>query len=288
MAFRIYHAELDYQAALAATSNVLQDVIENPQSETDQMDLDGTQPVATVDMDVDIDVQPPIVELTRAGRPRRNYRLPRRFQDFLPDAGSPEQEMGPIQRVVLIVRDNFIGPVNSFGMFRDYPRRPTRDPNASLSLEDLAESPPQTHLSSHSTQPELLRPPDQPYWPFANATIHRVMQWLNNGNTTKSETQMDEFVKNVILAPDFAQDHLAGFDAHRENTRLDKSLSKSLFHQQFTESAVNILVPSGAVGVLPKVFSVPGLLHRKLTTVISDAFSSPLSHLFHFSPFKLY
>ena len=38
----------------------------------------------------------------------------------------------------------------------------------------------------------------------------------------------------------------------------------------------------------PRTFSVPGLLHRKLTTVISDAFTGPLSHLFHFSPFKLY
>ena len=263
--------------------------IENPQSETGQMDVDDAQPVAVAnaDMDVDIDVQPPIANLTRTGRPRRNYRLPRRFQDFLPDTGSPEPEMGLIQSVVLIVRDRLIAPMNSFGVWRDYPRRPTRDPDVSLSLDDLAENPPQTKLPS-STQPELFCPPNQPYWPFSNITIHRVMQWLNNGNTTKSEAQVDEFIKKVILAPDFAQDHLAGFNAHRENNRLDNSLAKSSFHQQFTESAVDILVPSGAVGVSPKIFSVPGLLHRKLTTVIIEAFSSPLSHLFHFSPFKLY
>ncbi len=95
-------------------------------------------------------------------------------------------------------------------------------------------------------------------------------------------------MRNVILAPDFSQSHLANFDAHRENIRLDNSLAKSTFHQQFTESAVDILVPSGAVGIPPKTFSVPGLLHRKLTTVISEAFNNSLSHLLHFSPFKSY
>ena len=269
---------------MAATSSVLQGAFENSQSETGQMDLDDTQPVATVDMDVDVDVQPPIANLTRTGRPQRNYRLPRRFQDFLPNMASPEPE---IQHVNPVVQDSLTTPIDCFGMWRDYPRRPTRDPDSSLSLDDLAENPQKSDLSC-ATQPGLLRLPNQPYWPFANVTIHRVMQWLNNGNTTKSEAQVDEFVEKVILAPDFAQDHLTGFDAHRENTRLDNSLAKSSFHQQFTESAVDILVPSGAVGVPPRSFSVSGLLHRKLTTVISDAFNSPLSHLFHFSPFRLY
>ena len=114
------------------------------------------------------------------------------------------------------------------------------------------------------------------------------MQWLNNGSTTKSEAQITELVNDVILTPEFSQNHLAGFDAHKENIRLDNSLARSPLHQQFTESVVDILVPSGAVGVPPQTFSVPGLLHRKLTTVISDAFTGSLSHLFHFSPFKLY
>ncbi|KAF9473197.1 hypothetical protein BDN70DRAFT_817600 [Pholiota conissans] len=114
------------------------------------------------------------------------------------------------------------------------------------------------------------------------------MQWLNNGSTAKSEAQTNEFVRKVILSPDFAQEHLIGFDAHCENIRLDNALSKSSFQNQFKESAVDILVPSGSANVAPVMFSVPGLLHRKLTTVISDAFNSSLSHLFHFSPFKLY
>ncbi len=262
--------------------------MENSQDEANRALIDDPQSATTVVMDVDVDPPLPVQNLTRTGRPRRNYRLPRRFQDFLPEPASPAErdaEIGFIRRVVLIVRDNFITAANSFGVWRDYPRRPTRDPDESLSLSDLAEHPKQSNLPSNLSLPQ---PPDQSYWPFANTTIHRVMQWLNNGITIKSEAQMNEFVRKVILAPDFEQSHLEGFDAHRESMHLDDSLAKSSLHAQFTESAVDILVPSGAVGIPPKIFSVPGLLHRKLTTTISDAFNGPLSHLFHFSPFQLY
>ena len=114
------------------------------------------------------------------------------------------------------------------------------------------------------------------------------MQWLNNRNTAKTESQLNEFVEKVILAPDFSQDHFNGFDAHMQNVCIDTSLEKSSLHSHFKEMKIDILVPSGAPGIPPKNFSVPGLLHCKLTTVISEAFKSPLAHLFHFSPFKLY
>ena len=51
---------------------------------------------------------------------------------------------------------------------------------------------------------------------------------------------------------------------------------------------MDILVPSGETGVGPKTFKVPGLLHRKLTSVIQEAFQSPLAHLYHYSPFRLF
>ncbi|KJA13981.1 hypothetical protein HYPSUDRAFT_150924 [Hypholoma sublateritium FD-334 SS-4] len=90
------------------------------------------------------------------------------------------------------------------------------------------------------------------------------------------------------MPSDFSREHLVGFDAHRENHRLDHSLSESSFQSQFISSPVEILVPSGEKKIPPKVFAVPGLLHRKLTSVISDAFSGSLAHLHHFYPFKLY
>lgn len=81
---------------------------------------------------------------------------------------------------------------------------------------------------------------------------------------------------------------LIGFDAHRENQRLDMSLSRDELRSQFNESTVEILVPSGDANISPVPFSIPGLLHRKLTSVIQEAFTGSLSHLLHFSPYKLF
>ncbi|KAF8162146.1 hypothetical protein BJ912DRAFT_1068983 [Pholiota molesta] len=228
--------------AAAGPSNNQSQVHDGPLVSDSYMDIDfeaGTsnaQPPHTEGMDAgptQIPVELPI--LTRSGRPRRNYQRPRRYQDNLPEPTStsipsallldigPQPEIGPLRRVMLIVRDRLITTANSFGIWRDYPRRPTRDPDASLSLDDLAINSPQipTPVSALSETPNSSRPA---YWPFANATVHHIMQWLNNGILAKSEAQTNEFVHNVILSSDFAQEHLAGFDAHRENQRLDSAL----------------------------------------------------------------
>jgi hypothetical protein len=63
------------------------------------------------------------------------------------------------------------------------------------------------------------------YWPFANATIHFVMKWLNNGETAKSETEVTKFIHEVVLSPTFNPADLMRFDAHRENQQQNKALS---------------------------------------------------------------
>jgi hypothetical protein len=238
----------------------------------------------------------PPPSFTRSGRPRREYRLPKRFRDNIPEPPAPvppaspnpdpnPHPVGPVRRVILIVRDRLTTVTNSFGIWRDYPRRPSADPDSVLTLEDLSNSntPNTTPPDSHPSEPRSS------YWPFANATIHTVMQWMNNGQTMKSEAETTKFVHNVILAPSFDPADLTGFDAHRENQRLDKTLSQeSALRSQFTESSVDILVPSGERNVNGRTFTVPGLLHRKLTSVIQEAFEGPLAHLYHYSPFKLF
>jgi hypothetical protein len=253
--------------------------------------------------------------LTASGRPYHQHRLPRRFTDNLPEALAPApthhelQDSQPeaggagpahrVARILLVVRDRLVTTANSFGVWRDYPRCPTIDPDSSLSLEELSNSHwVRSNLLSESTSANLpaMFSPDSDsdskhpfYWPCQNATIWRVMAWLNNGKTAKSEAEATAFVETVIHASDFNKNELIGFNAHQENQRLDKALSRAPLKSQFSESSVDILVPSGDPKVPAKTFSVPGLLHRNLTSVIIDAFTNdPLSHHLHLSPFKLF
>ncbi len=240
---------------------------------------------------------PPAQLLTRSGRPRREYRLPKRFRDILPEPPAPAPigpsnqavEPHPIRRVILIVRDRLVTAANSFGIWRDYPNRPSTDPDALLTLKDLSNTHNNCNSFSQTAPPsDKLVTSQTPFWPFSNPTIHSVMQWLNNGHVMKSEAETTKFVHDVILSPTFHPADLARFDAHRENQRLDKALSISALRSQFIESSVDILVPSGERNTEPKKFAVPGFLHRKLTSVIREAFENSLAHMYHFSPFKLF
>jgi hypothetical protein len=293
---------------------MLVDLQDNSADGSTQMDLDlDSEELAAIPVSSDHDESLPLLpplppippQLTQSGRPQRNYRLPKRFQDNLPrpEAPLPAVETEPpnsetathtgIRRVTLIVRDHLVTALNAFGLWRDYPERPTFDPDSSLTLEDLAtprdKSHPSTPLISNDSAFSVSVAGARPaYWPFPNPTIHGVLKWLNNGKTVKSEAEMTHFVHDVILSPEFKATDLIGFDAHRENQRLDAALSKDALRGQFNESVVEILVLSGDTSTPPCLFSVPGLLHRKLTSVIQEAFTGSLSHLFHFSPFKLF
>ena len=269
----------------------------SPSSELAFLDL----PMDTPDnhtLPLPLPLKPPL--LTRSGRPQRGYRLPKRFRDNLPEPPAPVPNLessnpipdselghGPVRRVILIVRDRLVTVMNSFGIWRDYPERPTVDPDALLTIADLSNS---NHYGNPSASVEIPSSKSESHplhWPFLNGTVHAVMRWLNNGQTAKSEAETTKFVHDVILSPSFNQVDLTGFDAHRENQRLDTALSESALRSQFIESSVDVLVPSGEIGVGPKTFKVPGLLHRKLTSVIQEAFQSPLAHLYHYSPFRL-
>ncbi|KAF9046642.1 hypothetical protein BJ165DRAFT_1611041 [Panaeolus papilionaceus] len=217
-----------------------------------------------------------------SGRPRREVRLPLRFQDYLPESATSfidDDEPAPVRRVLLIVRDRLRTALNSFGIWREYPNRPSADPDSQLSLADMVNC---------SNKVTVTAGADPSFWPFENFTVHAMMKWLNNGHVTKSEAEVTKLVREVILAPGFRVHHLLGFDAHRENQRLDREISQSKLHSQFTECPLRVDVPSGRPGEKAVSFSVPGFLYRNIVTVIKEAFTGPLAHLLHYSPFRLY
>jgi hypothetical protein len=229
------------------------------------------------------------IQLTATGRPQRRYRLPKKFQDLLPEpptpivpAATPDvPEPARLPRVILIVRDRLISAANKFGIWRDYPSRPTYDPDSFLLLDELATPAGPIQLPSDTQQKSSAIP-------FVNESIKLLMRWMTNGNTQKSEREVNSLVNDVILNPNFRPEDLRGFEANREGRRIDESIHQSELLSNFTEVAVDISVPSGVRDQPPSTFKVPGLYCRKITEVIKEAFSDPLAHHYHLSPFKLF
>ncbi|KAJ7138764.1 hypothetical protein C8R43DRAFT_1131929 [Mycena crocata] len=232
-------------------------------------------------------------QLTKAGRPARNYRLPAQFEDILPEppapvAINPAPPMGPLH-VILHVRDTMRSACNCFGIFREYLHRPSYNPDALLQSEDLAKIPATAPLA----QPEAVVPCDTPAapWPFRNMSIYRLMHWANSGSNSKSEAEVTRLVADVIAADDFRAADLAGFNAHRENKVLDDSDKASAgdtpwVKDGWVEAAVDIPIPSGVKDTPPLTFSVPGLHYRPLVEVIKAAFAETMALKFHLTPFK--
>jgi hypothetical protein len=210
------------------------------------MDVDPPPPLSPLHDFIPL-LQPELPELppslppplTATGRPYRQRRLPRRFTDNLPEALAPAPThyesqpesgpAGPVRRVLLIVRDRLVTAANSFGVWREYPRRPSIDPDGSLSLEELSNS---HRVPSNSSEQSPAGPPppspDSPdserpfYWPCQNATIWRVMAWLNNGKTAKSEAEATSFVETVVHASDFNKEEQLALMPIRKTSDLIK------------------------------------------------------------------
>ncbi|KAF7367659.1 hypothetical protein MSAN_00829600 [Mycena sanguinolenta] len=219
-----------------------------PSYTSETMEEGSTAPPTTAD------------SVTETGRPKRANigRLPARYRDLLPDpvpvVEKPSEEpAGPLlPRVTLI-----------------YLHRPSYDPDSLISVE---------HLSTHFPAPSLPVPKPESEAPLqtANRTTSLLMNWVINGNTTKSEAEINALVHDVIQHPDFKVEELVKFDAHRANKQVDANAQAALpLLANFKETTVSIEVPSGST-------SVP------LVSVIRAAFTDPLSRYFHFSPFKLF
>ncbi|KAF8890440.1 hypothetical protein BD779DRAFT_1438607 [Infundibulicybe gibba] len=134
-----------------------------------------------------------------------------------------------------------------------------------------------------------------PPWPFKNMTIFRLMTWASHsaGNGHVTESALTSLARDVVCMPDFRADDLVGFDAHRENQRLDKSeddpgLKDTPFSNsdKWNETGIDIQIPTGVPQSLPKTFTVPGLHFRSLVEVIKSAFSETTARHFHLTPFR--
>ena len=130
--------------------------------------------------------------------------------------------------------------------------------------------------------------PPSPTLVHRNESVKMLMNWKDSGSSTKSDTEVNRLVNDVLLEPNFKLEDLGGFNAARENQQSDTAEKKSPFFNSFQSTNINIEVSSGTSGVPPGTFAVSGLFYHKLTAVIQAAFSSPHASHFHFSSFKLF
>ncbi|KAJ3967322.1 hypothetical protein EV361DRAFT_871713 [Lentinula raphanica] len=206
---------------------------------------------------------------TAGQRPQRTRRLPARYKDFLPEG------------ITAILKTS----LNSFGLWREYPHKPSYDPDGEVRIEDLSNLPGQSGLDDDDgsqSEPDVASP--------LNPTQTLLTGWQNNGNPTKSNGEMNSLA-HIIQRPDFNIAELQGYSAQAANakvTKADEDWDYNKLKDSFQEASVDIEVPSGDKNIPSKKFSIPGLLYRTPLSVIRAAFTSPLAKQFHYTPFRLY
>ncbi|KAF5319789.1 hypothetical protein D9611_012833 [Ephemerocybe angulata] len=234
-------------------------------------------------------VLPPVNIPDHTSHRRRN---PQIVRDILPEAlpvlGSESDTPQPlatglVRRVRLILRDSLRTAVNSLGLWRAYPDRPTFDPDSFVPKPDLAKPAAryQEDGSSDVDKDEEL--------PHPNASYALLSTWKDTGSNLKSNTEVERLVDEVLLDARFSLKDVAGYRAQRVADEMDKlAAAKSSLLDQFSTTSVPIEVPSGSPTVPSRTFNIPGFHFRRLTSLIKSAFSHPLAAQFHFTPYKLY
>ena len=199
-------------------------------------------------------------------------------------APTPTEDTHIIPRVSLIVWNPFRTSANSFGLWKEYMYRPSYDPDAFISAEDLY----RPHTSAIVPYPEDNGNHSAHSTFFHNKSVNMLLDWQNSGSSAKSNGELNRLVHEVLLHPQFELDALQSFNATRENLKADAAEEQSPLLGSFQRADIDIEVPSGIEGVPSRAFTIPGLYHRKIISLIKDAFESQLSEQFHLTPFKLF
>lgn len=229
-------------------------------------------------------LSPPVTS-SHAKRHRKRVKAVR---DILPTGPTPISILPQprIRHVILHVRDFFRSPPNAFGIIREYLHRPSYDPDTYLRPEDLANFRTMAGPGSAPLPPTLTD--HLPPWPFENMSKYLLMNWFHTGSAQKSEAEITRLAKEVLSNADFKPEDLIGFNAHRENKRLDDSGKHELpfCDDDWKEVSVTIDVPVPKKDTPPRKFKVPGLHHRSIVQVIKATWGAITSKSFHLTPFK--
>lgn len=268
------------------------------------------------------ELQAPLELFTRSGRRRH---APRHLEGMIPTslAGLPEQLRPrrppppvPLESEPLSVPSPPAAfpstPIdtrpNRFGVFRQYyPSLPSHDPEEGLTINAFTDT--RTHTRPPPTAKE--RDPVRPFGtrlahalhsaaavtfaPFANINVFRCMRWLYTGSTQKTPEELSRLVREVFMAPEYRREDLEGFDAARENEKLDKFLTTSgafSADDGWRRESVEISLPKEGVKHTSEAdaprFTVENVYLRSLSEVLKAAYQDARASRYHFFPFKLF
>ncbi|KAJ7777759.1 hypothetical protein B0H14DRAFT_3587272, partial [Mycena olivaceomarginata] len=205
------------------------------------------------------------------------HRLPARYRDELPESPTPlppppvfipepDPESVPEPRTSSPPKWVQTEP-NAFGVYKVFPKRPTHDPEDSICLDDLCRSSTLSTAEPPPPAPFPDSPSTDPWFPFLNATVARLMSWFHSGSNFKSNGELNSLVHGVMLHKEFEQEHLTGFSAERENKRLDDAVNALPGEPPdgWSVGSVKLKLPAPKVAV-PEVdapeFEVSGILYR--------------------------
>ncbi|KAG5633555.1 hypothetical protein H0H81_006902, partial [Sphagnurus paluster] len=187
---------------------------------------------------------------------------------------------------------------NAFGLYREYPSRPTHNPDDTISLPDLSNTgtvPPTTALLD-PTQDPVHSKTSTSYYPFQNSTACGLMNWMWTGSPMKSLQEVSRLI-DFLKSDKFVKEDLTDFDLRKETACLDTNLqarpsdnegSPSMTSNDgWIDSDVVIEMPDGKKHPDPSTilkFTIPGLRHRSLVEIIQHVFSDPNSAPLHYTP----
>ncbi|TFK81828.1 hypothetical protein K466DRAFT_648231 [Polyporus arcularius HHB13444] len=195
---------------------------------------------------------------------------------------------------------------NRFGVFRRYfGALPSRDPEEGLTINAFTDS--RNHLRPplDDAEHDPLRPfgtdarraaddkGSKSFAPFANISIWRCMRWLYNGSNQKTPGELNRLIREVFLAPEYCRDDLVGFDARRENKRLDEHAATSdAFGADdgWRKASVFIRLPKEGRAYASEhdapLFEVKNVFVRSFREVIKVAYQDRSVKRFHWFPFQ--
>lgn len=241
-------------------------------------------------------VNPPKRYIQPADVPKKRVRV----KDILPPPPPRMPEPEHPEAPTLPVPAFYQTESDSFGVWREYSQgRPSFTPDLNYSLELQCNVQAGDILQNSSNPP----PPSEPvpdYAPFENSTTHMIMDWYyGHGTVTKSQSELQALVHNVILNPSFKASELEGFNAARELKRMDKYQvaaasqlpqdSTAFFDDRWLEGTVYLSLPCDGFKFAKESDApqFPIKFHyRKLLDVVKEAFSEPAAEHFHQTPFK--